>query len=622
MIESLHIEDLGVIEEADLPLSRGLTALTGETGAGKTMVLTSLGLLLGQRAETTIVRTGAERSLVEGAFLVDPDSPAAARAIEAGADLDDDLLLASRAVPASGRSRAYLGGRSVPASVLSEVGGRLVSVHGQADQLRLRSAAAQRTALDSLGGPDHATLCRRYSQAYQARRQAVQELQDWQASTQARAAEVAQLRIWLEALEEIDPRRGEDRDLTAEAERLDHAEDLRRAATGARTVLSGEESTAGQEPDVVALIAYAHRSLVAESDRDPTLAELATRTQRLGIDAADIAAELGEYLSSLSADPARLAQIQDRRGELARACREIGGPQEQLDDVDALLAWGERAAARLAELDGHQDTATVLAERLASADEELADIGRELSRARRLLAEHLEQAVTAELEGLEMKGARLVVALNRLDEPGPTGAENVALELVSHPGAPALPLGRGASGGELSRIMLALEVVLADAAASARPSTHTRTLVFDEIDAGVGGRAAREIGRRLARLARHHQVIVVTHLAQVAAWADTHLVVRKETVADSVAGAAADSTTGPEPPASAPAPALWEPLEETRENVRKFGQGHTRTQVFVVEGQERERELARMLSGHEDSQAAVRHAAELLQEAVVGQSEP
>ncbi|MFC2473549.1 MAG: AAA family ATPase, partial [Actinomyces sp.] len=328
MIESLHIEDLGVIEEADLPLSRGLTALTGETGAGKTMVLTSLGLLLGQRAETTIVRSGAERSLVEGAFLVDPESRAAARVVEAGGDLDDDLLLASRTVPASGRSRAYLGGRSVPASVLSEVGGRLVSVHGQADQLRLRSTAAQRAALDSLGGQDHAALCRRYARAYQARRQADQELQDWQASAQARAVEVAQLRTWLEALEEVDPRSGEDRELTAEAERLDHAEDLRRAATGARTALSGEESATGQAPDVVSLIAYAHRSLSAESDRDPALAELATRTQRLGIDAADIAAELGGYLSLLSADPARLAQVQDRRGELARACREIGGPQE------------------------------------------------------------------------------------------------------------------------------------------------------------------------------------------------------------------------------------------------------------------------------------------------------
>lgn len=614
MIESLHIEDLGVIEEADLPLSRGLTALTGETGAGKTMVLTSLGLLLGQRAETTIVRTGAERSLVEGAFLVDPDSRAAARALEAGADLDDDLLLASRTVPSTGRSRAYLGGRAVPASVLSEVGARLVSVHGQADQLRLRSAAAQRAALDSLGGPEHIALCRRYSQAYQERRRVAQELQEWQASAQARATEVTQLRTWLEMMEELDTFSGEDRDLTVEAERLDHAEDLRKAAASARGSLSGEESATGQTPDAVSLISHAHRSLVTESERDPTLTELSVRIQRLGIDAADIAAELGNYLSSLSADPVRLARVQDRRGELARACREIGGSQEQLDDVDALLAWGERAAVRLAELDGPQDTATILSERLAAADEELAGAGDELGRARRLLAEHLEQAVTTELEGLEMKGARLVVKLDRLDEPGPTGAESVSLELVSHPGAPALPLGKGASGGELSRIMLALELVLADVAASARASTHTRTLVFDEIDAGVGGRAAREIGRRLAHLARHHQVVVVTHLAQVAAWADTHLVVRKETRGDSVT----------EPYTSVPGPEsmLREPSEEPQENVRKSGPGSTRTQVFVVEGQERERELARMLSGHEDSHVAIRHAAELLQEAVVGQSNP
>jgi len=259
---------------------------------------------------------------------------------------------------------------------------------------------------------------------------------------------------------------------------------------------------------------------------------------------------------------------------------------------------------------------------LPPADEELADVGDELSRARRRLGERLEQAVTTELEGLEMKGARLVVALEPLDEAGPTGLERVALELVSHPGAPALPLGKGASGGELSRIMLALEVVLADAAASARPSTHTRTLVFDEIDAGVGGRAAREIGRRLARLARHHQVIVVTHLAQVAAWADTHLVVRKETVPDPVAASATGPVGGAESPTSSLDPTLWESVNESRTNVRKSEPGRTRTQVVVVEGQERQRELARMLSGHEDSQAAVRHAAELLQEAVVGQSDP
>ncbi|BDA63196.1 DNA repair protein RecN [Actinomyces capricornis] len=598
MIESLHIEDLGVIHSADLALSPGLTALTGETGAGKTMVLTSLGLLLGQRAESGIVRAGAQRCLVEGAFILDPDSRAAERALEAGAELDEEVLLASRTVPASGRSRAHLGGRSVPSTVLAQVGGALVSVHGQADQLRLRSAAAQRAALDSLGGAEHRQLCRRYSQAYRERAELAQALEDWQASARSRGEEAARLRRALEALEALDPAPGEDRELAAEADRLDHAEDLRRAATTAQSALSGDEEALGAgdgAPDVVALLSEAQRALAHEAQVDPALAELAERTGRLGIEAADIASELSSYLAGLQADPARLAYVQDRRAALLRACRETAGPGEQIDDVDALLAWGQRAAARLAEIDGPQDGAAVLAERLAGAEEDLAVVGAELSRARRALARRLEEDVTAELEGLHMKGSRLVVELTELDEPGPTGAESVALALVSHPGAPALPLGKGASGGELSRIMLALEVVLAEAAVGTEPGpgreegrSAARTLVFDEIDAGVGGRAAREIGRRLARLARRYQVVVVTHLAQVAAWADTHIVVRKE--------------TEPEAP-------------------RTAGEPTTRTSVVVVEGAQRRRELARMLSGHEDSEAAVRHAAELLDEAGMAESQ-
>ncbi|MCR2051912.1 DNA repair protein RecN [Actinomyces bowdenii] len=598
MIESLHIEDLGVIHSADLALSPGLTALTGETGAGKTMVLTSLGLLLGQRAESGIVRAGAQRCLVEGAFILDPDSRAAERALEAGAELDEEVLLASRTVPASGRSRAHLGGRSVPSTVLAQVGGALVSVHGQADQLRLRSAAAQRAALDSLGGAEHRQLCRRYSQAYRERAELAQALEDWQASARSRGEEAARLRRALEALEALDPAPGEDRELAAEADRLDHAEDLRRAATTAQSALSGDEEALGAgdgAPDVVALLSEAQRALAHEAQVDPALAELAERTGRLGIEAADIASELSSYLAGLQADPARLAYVQDRRATLLRACRETAGPGEQIDDVDALLAWGQRAAARLAEIDGPQDGAAVLAERLAGAEEDLAVVRAELSRARRALARRLEEDVTAELEGLHMKGSRLVVELTELDEPGPTGAESVTLALVAHPGAPALPLGRGASGGELSRIMLALEVVLAEAAAGSGPGpgqqegrSAARTLIFDEIDAGVGGRAAREIGRRLARLARRYQVVVVTHLAQVAAWADTHMVVRKE--------------TGPE-------------------LLQGSGGPTTRTSVVVVEGAQRRRELARMLSGHEDSEAAVRHAAELLDEAGMAESQ-
>lgn len=592
MIESLRIEDLGVIEEAELTLSPGLTALTGETGAGKTMVLTSLGLLLGERAESTVVRAGADRTVVEGSFVLDQHSRAAARAQEAGAELDEDLLIASRTVPAQGRSRAYLGGRSVPSAVLSEVGAELVSVHGQADQLRLRSAAAQRSALDSLGGAEHLARCRSYAQAYRAYQDAAQRLRQWREGAAARAEEVARLRGWLEAIEELDPAPGEDMALTEEATRLDHAEDLRRAAAVARTALAGDDDALAAQADALSLLAEAERAIAPVAEVDKALGELGARVERLSIEAADVAAELGEYLAGLDADPARLAWVQDRRGELARACREIGGAHEEIEDADALLAFAERAAARLEVLDGPTDTGSALSQEVEQARELLYTRAGELSAARAQLAELLRERVTSELEGLQMKGSRLVVVLDRLDEPGPTGAESVTLQLVSHPGAPALPLGKGASGGELSRIMLALEVVLAEASTDG----YRRTLVFDEIDAGVGGRAAGEIGRRLARLARSHQVVVVTHLAQVAAWADTQLVVRKEQAQDSHRQQA-QASNGVVP-------------------------GLTRTTVLPVNGPERVRELARMLSGHDDSDSALRHAAELLEEAHVAESQP
>ena len=601
MIESLHIEDLGVIEEADLVLSPGLTALTGETGAGKTMVLTSLGLLLGQRAESTIVRAGAERALVEGVFTLDGASPAARRAAEAGAELEDDQLIVSRTVPASGRSRAHLGGRAVPSAVLSEVGAHLVSVHGQGDQFRLRSASAQRRALDSLGGREHAALCRRYAEAYRARQAAAEALEEWRAGARARRAEAARLRARLAAVEQLDPGPGEDARLAAEAARLERAEDLRRAASAARAALAGdEEAVVSQAPDVLALVAAAERALAPVHDVDPVLSTLARRMRQLAIDSADIAAELGEYLDSLNADPERLARVQDRRAALTRVLREVGDG-ERLEDVDALLAFCARIAERLAELDGPRDASAALTGALAEADERLDRCAAELSAARRALGERLEEAVTGELEGLRMRGARLSVAFEPLAEAGPTGAEAVTLLLTAHPGAPALPLGKGVSGGELSRIVLALEVVLAEAGAAEageheREAAGTRrTLVFDEVDSGVGGRAALEVGRRLARLARSTQVVVVTHLAQVAAWAAAQLVVRKEQAP------AGDGAGG-----GGAGPGLT---------------GGTRTRVVAVEGAEREKELARMLSGHEDSDAALWHAAELLEEAAMAQSQ-
>ena len=576
MIETISIENLGVIAQAELPLGPGLTALTGETGAGKTMVLTSLKLLLGSKADPAIVRAGTQRCVVEGAFALEEDAKCIQIAQEAGCEIEDDLLLASRVVPATGRSRAHLGGRAVPASVLGQVGSRLVSIHGQADQLRLRTAAAQRRALDAVGGSEHEQLCRQYSSCYRAWNQARQDLETWREQALAREGEIAGLRHALEQLEALDPKPGEDQALAEEASRLENLDLLRSGAAQAANAISGDELN-DDVANVIALVSVARRSLENAADHDSRLASLMPRLNEVAALTSDLAMELTDYLSDLDADPDRLAWVHERREQLRRGCLEIGGLGQVFANVDELLAFGQHSAARLAQLDGPLDREAELAAEVERTGKELKTVAKRLSQARTKLAKLLSQQVSAELEGLMMRGAKLQVRLNPLEQPGPTGMEEVELLLRAHPGAAALPLEKGASGGELSRIMLALEVVLAQ-----HTATKRHTFVFDEIDAGVGGRAAVEIGRRLAALARHHQVIVVTHLAQVAAWAQTQLVVVKQ-----VGQASNEATT---------------------------------TAVETVEGPERVRELARMLSGQSDSQTALRHAEELLEQANMAQS--
>lgn len=576
MIETISIENLGVIAQAELPLGPGLTALTGETGAGKTMVLTSLKLLLGSKADPAIVRAGTQRCVVEGAFALEEDAKCIQIAQEAGCEIEDDLLLASRVVPATGRSRAHLGGRAVPASVLGQVGSRLVSIHGQADQLRLRTAAAQRRALDAVGGSEHEQLCRQYSSCYRAWNQARQDLETWREQALAREGEIAGLRHALEQLEALDPKPGEDQALAEEASRLENLYLLRSGAAQAANAISGDELN-DDVANVIALVSVARRSLENAADHDSRLASLMPRLNEVAALTSDLAMELTDYLADLDADPDRLAWVHERREQLRRGCLEIGGLGQVFANVDELLAFGQHSAARLAQLDGPLDREAELAAEVERTGKELKTVAKRLSQARTKLAKLLSQQVSAELEGLMMRGAKLQVRLNPLEQPGPTGMEEVELLLRAHPGAAALPLEKGASGGELSRIMLALEVVLAQ-----HTATKRHTFVFDEIDAGVGGRAAVEIGRRLAALARHHQVIVVTHLAQVAAWAQTQLVVVKQ-----VGQASNEATT---------------------------------TAVETVNGPERVRELARMLSGQSDSQTALRHAEELLEQANMAQS--
>jgi DNA repair protein RecN (Recombination protein N) len=569
VFEEITISDLGVITGAQVRLHPGLTVLSGETGAGKTMVLTGLDLLLGGKADPATVRTGATTAVVEGRVLVPAGSPVLARAEEAGAAVDDDggLLLVRTVAAATdgspGRSRAHLGGRSVPQAVLGELAEQLVTVHGQQDQARLRSPAHQREALDAFAGTAHGALLAGYRQAWAERARVQAAIDDLTARRQDLAREAELLRLGIAEVERIDPQPGEDVDLAAEVQRLAHAEDLRGAASGAHAALVGDDDAADEGASAAGAVEHARRLLDAAGEHDARLAELRDRVAEAGYLLADAATELSSYLQDLQADPLRLEVAQARRAELTTLTRSYG------EDVAAVLRWADESSRRLLDIgDGDERVAGLTAER-DDLDARLAELAGRLGVARREAAERLARTVSEELAGLAMAGASLTVRVEPAPELGPHGGDLVEMLLVPHAGAPARPLGKGASGGELSRVMLALEVALATS--PDQGEDRPGTFVFDEVDAGVGGRAATEVGRRLAALARNSQVLVVTHLAQVAAFADRHLVVTK-----SRDGAV------------------------------------TASDVREVTGEDRVRELARMLSGQEESGTARAHAAELL----------
>ena len=572
MLEEIRIENLGVITSAHARLAPGLTVITGETGAGKTMVLTGLALLLGGRADPGAVRAGSASASAEGRVRVDADSPVLARARDAGAEPDDDGgLILVRTVAAEGRSRAFLGGRSVPQAVLAELADDLVTVHGQADQARLRSPARQREALDAFAGDEHQGELAEYRETWNERAQLLKEIDELTSRRDDFERETALLRHGLDEIERVSPQPGEDIELAAEAERLGHAEDLRTAAALAHTALAGSDD--GAEGVAAMLLVEASRQALEHvAGHDPVLAELAQRLAGISYGIGDVSTDLARYLDDLQADPRRLDAVQHRRAELGSLMRSYGA------DVSEVLAWGARAGLRLLELESGDERLARATERRDRVESRLVALAGSISRRRQTAAELLASAVTEELHGLAMAGASLEVTVEPAPEPGPWGSDVVEMRLVPHRGAPARPLGKGASGGELSRVMLAIEVTLATAPSSG--ASRPPTFVFDEVDAGVGGRAALEVGRRLAALARGSQVVVVTHLAQVAAFAERHLVVTKSR---------ADG-----------------------------GDVVTDSDVRQVEGEDRVRELARMLSGQEDSEAARAHAAELLEQSSMG----
>jgi DNA repair protein RecN (Recombination protein N) len=583
VLSEIRIESLGAISVATAEFDRGLTVLTGETGTGKTMVVTGLHLLGGARADASRVRSGADRAVVEGRFTTaDLDEKAAALIDEvldaSGAERDEDgSIIALRSVSRDGPSRAYLGGRSVPAKSLSGFTTELLTLHGQNDQLRLMRPDEQRGALDRFAAVG--ARLERYRKLRDAWQSARRDLVDRSHRARELAQEADRLKFALHEIHTVDPAPGEDDALIADILRLSELDALREAAAGARGALSG----AGEDApaDLTGLPASAADALARaktalQSTDDATLRGLADQLGEALTVVDDAARELGGYLSELPADASTLDAKLARQAELRTLTRKYAA------DIDGVLQWARDARDQLAHLDVSEEALAGLQRRVDDMATQLASAATELSKSRSQAAKRLAKEVSGELSGLAMADAEFTISVTTmpaaLDDPAalmlPSGArahaagdgvDQVEFGFAAHRGVTVLPLAKSASGGELSRVMLALEVVLA-------ASMTGTTMVFDEVDAGVGGRAAVQIGRRLARLARNRQVIVVTHLPQVAAYADVHLMV--------------DST----------------------------GRGGA-SGVRRLDGDDRVAELARMLAGLGESDTARAHARELLEAA-------
>ncbi|MGB3185257.1 MAG: DNA repair protein RecN [Ornithinimicrobium sp.] len=599
MLRHLRIRDLGVIADAEIELSDGLNVVTGETGAGKTMVVTGLGLLLGARADSALVRSGAEHASVDAEIDIEPTHQAARRVAEAGGDVADGVLLA-RSVRSTGRSRAFVGGRSAPVSVLSEVGESVVAIHGQAEQWRLRQSEQHRALLDDFAGAPLLEQRDAYQRSFEAWRRAQKRLQTVLASRTERSREAQMLRTALHDIDGVAPTAGEEDALAAEESRLAHADGLRSAAMHAHLALAGDD-TVDAGDSAIGLLGKASHDLASVADHDPSLHDLTSRLAEITYLAADLATELGTYASGIESDPGRLAQVHQRRAMLTGLLRNYGATSAEV------LRWADQARARLAEIDLSAGQIEQLQVEVDTERTQVETIGARLSAVRREAAEVLARRVTGELRDLAMGSASITVVVHpRLVHEGsepqensaaaapepaassaPTqprlarddavvqlrgqhvrarasGLDEVKILVQAGPDLPARPISKAASGGELSRVMLALELVCAD--------SQLPTYVFDEVDAGVGGAAALELGSRLARLAESAQVIVVTHLGQVAAFAERHFVVDR----------------GP------------------------LGQ-HATASVRAVDGADRITEVARMLGGESTSAAARDHAQQLLQ---------
>lgn len=563
MLTDLRIAGLALLNDCDLEIGPGLTAITGETGAGKTMLLTALRLLAGGRADPKGIKRDRARTEVD-AVLTLPDS-VAQQLVEAGIEIDDGEVTFSRTVT-PGRSRAAISGRPVTARTLQETVGSLITIHGQADQLRLKSASHQRELLDSYLGPEHRATLDRYSRQWAEVAALRKRVQGLESDRDRMEVELRYLREVVAEVEALDPRSDEEDQLEVAIERLDNSERLRESAVGALHSLVDDGvdgSPFGSSGNASGALASALEALDRGAQLDPLVESFAQRARSLEAEVSALGADVRDYAEGLIDDPDELGRLHQRRATLTELCR------GRADSAAGLLEWVEKARRRIAELEGDESDPDAMRASLEAAESGLRTLSEEVSKSRHRGARELEKRVHAELAYLALGEARLIVAI----EPAPLsahGSDRVSMLLQPHPSVDPSPLGEGASGGELSRVMLAIEVVLAD-------TESAQTMVFDEVDAGIGGLTANHVGARLAALSRFHQVIVVTHLPQIAALADTNFVVTKS---------GGNATVRP------------------------------------VSGGERTDEIVRMLGGDDATGAARRHALELENVPSVAESKP
>ena len=567
MLEELEIHNLGPIRSALIAPAGGMTAITGETGAGKSMLLSAIRLISGGPSDGGRVSVGASEAWAQGVFEVASSPAAVAAAHEAGFEPEDGELFLSRKVPASGRSRSMLSGRSVPRSVLGSIAAELVTIHGQADQLRIASSARQREFLDRYAGDDVALVA--YGKAWNALRAMDDRLERLSSQESSMRQQADYLRESIERINRIDPQPGEMAELRARRDRIENAAEIAEGVNRALSALDAsqvvDDVESSSATDLIDRASQALRAIHV----DGVFSELADRLDSISTDLSDVVFTLsGEVDNDLGMED--LDAINGRIHELDELVRRWG---PELSDV---IAWRDQAVFDLEDLDASPEKVSQLQAEREKLFGEALKAARAVSKRRAAAAKELATKVTAELESLAMSGSKLEIRVSEREHLDASGADGIDFLFTPFPGSPQMPMGKSASGGELSRLMLALELVAAEKHVVAGGSVPPMTFIFDEVDAGVGGKTAVELGARLAKLAQSSQVIVVTHLPQVASWADEQYVVAKGEMDD----------------------------------------GSIATTINQVRGEARVHEIARMLSGSE-SEASLEHAEELLKSSVL-----